>query len=280
MSTTTATTEEFPGTRFGELSDYASDMLQEMLSRERSMFNPPNQAYMTFRHRRTLVDWMSEMGTYFHFQPSCIHTSISYLDRILSSYSFKTNELQLVAMGCLMIAAKFEEKYTYVPTVQDLCDATRNLYSNQAILNMEIKLLEALNWQLSTSTPAHFLGMYLAASWGNGEVMQGNNVPWGTLKRYLYKHACFYADLCLQQIGFSFFLPSHIAASSMCCARKRLAITPLWPDALRIITGKTLEDIDECVNMIQDVYKATFPQDPVVIDPSPPNVLEESVVAD
>jgi hypothetical protein len=45
---------------------------------------------------------------------------VAYLDRILQCTQVSRSRLQLVAISCIFIAAKFEEAEEHVPTVNEL----------------------------------------------------------------------------------------------------------------------------------------------------------------
>jgi hypothetical protein len=72
-----------------------------------------------FSHLRYLVDWLAETSEELRFQTATVHVAASFLDRVL----IKANDVssggrcsipkhlwQLVAMVCLRIAGKFEER--------------------------------------------------------------------------------------------------------------------------------------------------------------------------
>lgn len=60
------------------------------------------------KHRRIIVDWMCEVGEEYKLSALCVHCAVRYLDRILSTLDVAKNQLQLVAMSAILIAAKYE----------------------------------------------------------------------------------------------------------------------------------------------------------------------------
>jgi hypothetical protein len=203
---------------------------------------------------------LSEIGDGFGLHNVCVQTAVSYLDRILSVYPFRNGNLQLVAIGCLLVAAKYEEREEFVPSLQDLSNASNNAYTLPMIAAMEATLLDKLEWRLRVATPAHFLGLYSHCSVAPTDCMQGKPVPVDRLRKYVAKYSGFYSDLCLQEGSFLPFLPSVIASASLLTSRRTLYITPVWPESLRLATGYTEEDLLACTELIASAYAANFSQ--------------------
>ena len=49
-----------------------------------------------------------------------MHMSVMFLDRVLHKVTVPRNKLQLVAIACILIAAKFEETEEKVPTLPEM----------------------------------------------------------------------------------------------------------------------------------------------------------------
>jgi len=73
------------------------------------------------------------------------------------------DRLRLVAVTCLLIAAKYEEKIYFTPEVDDLVFITNDTYTNLEIRQMEWRILKALDFKLGRPLPVHFLRRYVKA---------------------------------------------------------------------------------------------------------------------
>ena len=73
------------------------------------------------------------------------------------------DRLRLVAVTCLLIAAKYEEKIYSTPEVDDLVFITNDTYTNLEIRQMEWRILKALDFKLGRPLPVHFLRRYVKA---------------------------------------------------------------------------------------------------------------------
>jgi hypothetical protein len=70
--------------------------------------------------------------------------------------------MQLVAISCILIGAKYEEAEENVPSSAELNEFAQHEYSTEMIQQMELTVLNRLDWCLTAVTPLHFLGYYLA----------------------------------------------------------------------------------------------------------------------
>jgi hypothetical protein len=114
------------------------------------------------KHRRIIVDWMCEVGEEYHLTPLTIHCAVRHLDRILGSEDVQKNRLQLVAMVCVLVAAKYEEAEEMLPTLAALNECSNRAYSLDLIKEAEIGVLRKLGWNCSMTSTIHFLNYFQA----------------------------------------------------------------------------------------------------------------------
>ena len=133
------------------------------------------------KHRRTIVDWMCEVGEEYHLSALTIHCAVRYLDRLLGEADVPKNQLQLVAMACILVASKYEEAEDVIPTLIELNECSNNAYSLDSIKEMEVCVLRSLNWCLTIINPIHFLHYFLASG-----IVHENDVSFIHHTRTLY----------------------------------------------------------------------------------------------
>merc|ERR1719422_2254943 len=105
--------------------------------------------------RKIVTDWMLEVCEDQQCNPEVFFLSINYLDRFLSTVTIKKNQFQLFASVCILLASKFSQ---VVPITTDkLVIYTDSSVTVEELRQWEIKILEVLQWELSTSTPNSFL---------------------------------------------------------------------------------------------------------------------------
>jgi hypothetical protein len=155
--------------------------------------------------------------------------------------------LQLVGIGALLIASKWEE--IFPPEVKDCVCIADYAYEGPEVLDMENKILIALNYEVFVPTGYHFLQRYLDAL----------NCPART--RCL---ANFYAERNLQESDSLSFPPHVMAAASVFGAiiiealmvrpASEIVIQDIYPAALELESGVNFEAVQYCcMNVLKHV---------------------------
>lgn len=150
--------------------------------------------------------------------------STSRTDILLTLFSCPIQQSQL--------AAKYEE--IYPPELRDLVYITDRAYNKEDILEMESEIAVALNYNLTVPTIHSFLCRYLKAAHAD---------------RTMVQLACYLAERTLQEYGMIRFLPSVIAATAVCLARKTLK-RHSWSPTLVKYTNYDEADMADCANSI------------------------------
>ncbi|KAL8038391.1 hypothetical protein ABFX02_11G103400 [Erythranthe guttata] len=109
--------------------------------------------------RRDALDWMIKACAHHNFGDMCLYLAMNYLDRFISVYNLpagKSWAIQLVAVACLSLAAKFDE--VDVPSPVDLqAGEPRFLFEGKTIERMEVLVLNHLKWNMKAYTPFNFI---------------------------------------------------------------------------------------------------------------------------
>jgi len=226
------------------------------------------------RHRRVIVDWMCEVGEEYSLNPVTIHSSVRCLDRLLGVMDVQKNKLQLVAMACILIAAKYEEQEDAIPTLAELNECSNNAFTIECIKAMEVDVLRALHWTINAITPIHFITLFQ----GRGIVFQNDSFEGGPQSRsqvlkYIKKYVNFFAELSLQEYTFQQYLPSVMSAAIIAASRRAVKIDPMWNKELERLTTHSASTIFRPYHHLYVYYIESFPSAP---HPAtlPPAVIE------
>ena len=239
-----------------------------------------------------MVDWIAETSEDLRLDCATVHVAAFYLDRVLlkahdgaadegssgGRCSIPKHLWQLVAMVCLRIAGKFEEREEDVTGdasaslvladgrrvnaveafTRHLGDAAMSVTSAQ-IREWEIFVLEQLSWNLSTVTPVHCLTYFEGRgvvfgddSWNGRQLIE--KIP-----RYVKKYNDFFANLCLQDYFYAQYTPTHLAAAILYASRHALSLSPLWRPELEMLTGHGRDEVHAVFTHIWKFYADTFP---------------------
>jgi cyclin B len=105
--------------------------------------------------RASMVDWLVNVHMKYRLKTETLFLAVSILDRFLATKRIRHRDLQLAACTSAFIAAKFEEAHP--PEVRDFIHITDQSCRKDAILEMEVKMLTALEFCLCQPTAAHYL---------------------------------------------------------------------------------------------------------------------------
>lgn len=235
------------------VAEYAGDIYRHLRRKERryaldAQYMRRCQPDLNTGMRAILLDWLADVGLKFKLLNDTTHMTTMLVDRFLSvRHNVSRTQLQLVGVACMLIASKYEE--IYAPEVGDfeyICDGA---FTRQQILDMEVTVLQALQYEICHPTPIHFLRRFSKAARSDSECH--------TLAKYLTELAAIRSE-SLQ------FTPSMLAAASVFLSRQ-MHIQPdesfTWNATMVHYTGYTKQSIRQCVTTLaQWAREAQNPQ--------------------
>lgn len=108
--------------------------------------------------RAILIDWVVSVHAKFKLWSETLYLAVNLIDRYLSLFVVPKTQIQLVGASSLLIATKYEE--IYPPTVKDFLYVTDNAYTKKELLEMEYKIIFALQFQITETSSFRFLERY------------------------------------------------------------------------------------------------------------------------
>jgi len=194
------------------------------------------------RMRNFLVDWLIEVHQQFSLIQETLYLTVAVLDRFLQEEgaTISTKQLQLVGVTSMLIAAKYEEMYP--PEVDDFVYITDKAYKQSEILQMEMRILKTLDFDLGRPLPINFLRRCSKAGLVDGDIHG--------LAKYVM-------ELTLVDYKFAHVEPSRVSAASLALSMHLLdpAHPPLrqvWTSTLAHYTAYGLTDIEETVRSLAE----------------------------
>lgn len=108
------------------------------------------------RHRKRLVEWLSEVHNKFRLLPETFFITCKLVDLSIQKLGVKKSNLQLLSLGALLISTKYEE--IYPPSVRQMLKVAANeTIKKEDVLEMEYKILRTLDFGVTFPTPLKFL---------------------------------------------------------------------------------------------------------------------------
>ena len=165
--------------------------------------------------------------------------SFNQQDRVLSTVMVPKSSLQLVALCCIQVAAKYEETEELVPSLSKLRYFGSNIYSVDIIRKMELAVCVELKWSMGVVRPSHFIEAILALT----RMPDGGNVEWAQISDKIedVSYAMYHAIVSDAEV--SSVKPSRLALACICAARLQLESEgflynePMLTDDLKLAVG-------------------------------------------
>ncbi|XP_067103970.1 cyclin-J-like protein [Osmerus mordax] len=206
--------------------------------------------------RRYFADLLAILSNRYQLCPTARHLAVYLLDLFMDHYDVAVKQLYVIALSCLLLASKFEEKEDRVPKLEQLnslgfmCSLSLVL-NKKDLIKMELLLLETFGWNLCMPTPAHFIDYYLQASVQEGDLYNG--WPLSSLSKtraFMDKYTHYFLEVSLQDHAFLSFRPSQVAASCVASSRICLQVSPSWTSALHLLTGYSWDHLSQCIELM------------------------------
>ncbi|KAL1462795.1 hypothetical protein WDU94_014602 [Cyamophila willieti] len=191
------------------------------------------------RMRTVLLDWLSEVCEVYTLHRETFYLTIDYIDRYLSTNVniVPKQQLQLIGVAALMIAAKVEE--IYPPKVSDYAYVTDGACSSQDILSTEMNILAVLEWNITPVTAHYWLNVFLQVMYHRSSRCHSLGFIYPAFSRTLYAQCIRLLDLChldIRCLNYSYSVLATTAIYLVCS--KELAC---------MISGLRLESLEDCI---------------------------------
>jgi len=196
--------------------------------------------------RAVLVDWLVEVQVQFKLLQETLFSTIDIIDRFMAVEGGSVNrgKLQLVGVAAMFLASKIEE--VYAPACSDFVYITDNAYTEDEIKATELRIVKALEFNLSQPVAINFLRRYSKA--GDVDVLQHS------LAKYCLELSL--ADYSLASVG-----GSELAAASLCLSllvlEEGATLQNVWSPTLAYYSGYDLERILPLVRKLAAIIVKT-----------------------
>lgn len=150
--------------------------------------------------------------------------------------------MQLVGLTALFIASKFEE--VAPPEVTDFVYIAADAYTKEDLIEMEIRILSALEFRVAIPTAAHFLERVMRVSRAS------------ELQQHFSK---FLLELSLTEYSMVKYLPSHLASAALLLANRLLQLSTAWPAVVEQDMELSEDALEACVEELRELWVAKEP---------------------
>uniref|UniRef100_A0A7S4RBU3 Cyclin-like domain-containing protein n=1 Tax=Ditylum brightwellii TaxID=49249 RepID=A0A7S4RBU3_9STRA len=169
--------------------------------------------------RQKMCEWSYRIVDYYSASREIVAIAFSFLDRFLDKCHCDRTAFKLAAMTCLHLASKITSSKQF--SVSTLAKLSRGEFDEKHIADMENIILNTLGWHLHPPSVLSFLHHLCAAIPTTDE----------RLRRRIFHHAVFFAELSVLDYFFVPHKPSAIAIAAVLNAMEGIDQSYLPQDA-------------------------------------------------
>ncbi|KAF6251168.1 cyclin-like protein [Scenedesmus sp. NREL 46B-D3] len=218
--------------------------------------------------RMIVCSWLSEVACEFNMQQETLFLSVALMDRFMGgTKGIPRTVLQLVAVGCMLLASKQDE--VVHPSVEELTDIAANCFQVHDLLRMERVLLDGLSWRIKTPTTYTFLHLFTqttavlraaaaqAAAPPACSLQQQQSSPAASsepMQGSVVAQAAYLTELALLDYSCALFKPSQLAASALLLAQS-WSQQGAAAQEMQHVSGYCLGDLQECMTRLLHLHQ-------------------------
>lgn len=188
--------------------EYLEDIMQHVRHMEDETLPDANlidmQREIQWFMRPYLIDFIIEAHAAFSLLPETLFLTVNLLDRYCSKRVVYKQHYQLVGCAALLIAAKYGDKKDRVPQINELNNMCCGLYDAGMFTQMEMHVLNTLDWNIGHPTVDFFAQLIVAEERDSIEVEH--------MAAYICEIALYHRDFVSAK-------PSIMARASLALAR-------------------------------------------------------------
>ncbi|ANB14638.1 B-type cyclin CLB3 [Sugiyamaella lignohabitans] len=192
-------------------SEYGQDIIAHMDKMQRLTAADAGlmdlQPEIEWHMRPFLLDFLIDTHVALRLQPQTLFLAINLIDRYCSMRVVYRKHYQLVGCTALWIAAKYEDKKSRIPTINDLTNMCCKAYEGDMFVQMEGHVLNTLNWTIGHPTVQSYLDVLVASESTSPTV------------RHVAQYLC---EISLYHRAFISLTPSAIASAAFNLAKHLL----------------------------------------------------------
>ncbi|KAI2638538.1 cyclin [Xylaria nigripes] len=209
--------------------EYLEDIMQHTRQMEDETLPDANlidmQREIQWFMRPYLIDFLIEAHAAFALLPETLFLTVNLLDRYCSKRVVYKQHYQLVGCAALLIAAKYGDKKDRVPQINELNNMCCGLYDSGMFTQMEMHVLNTLDWTIGHPTVDFFTQLIVAEEADSREVEH--------MAAYLCEIALYHRDFVSTK-------PSVMARASLVLARAIIGRTEVNDEAWDTVEHRTV----------------------------------------
>lgn len=161
--------------------------------------------------REMVIQFMNELGEDFDLRNDTVGQAMGFFDRVLSRKPVDKSHVQLLAVACVLVAAKFGERR--MPALADLEYVCQGKYSAADVKAAETDVVSTLSWQLHAITPHMFCTHLLLSA-----------VKCPARASCVFRHVEFFVDLSFYVYEALDYTSCLVGAAALLCSQEQIRL--------------------------------------------------------
>jgi hypothetical protein len=214
---------------------------------ESSLLDPH---YIAFRER--IISVIKEFADLKDMKKPTIVLAVRLVDEICNKTDFVIEELPLIAVICLSLAAKLNECFVNVPNLTEIWEFLGGRFSYNKIITAQTIVFSILGFTVIRDTPLTVVSEYLSTGIiALKELDQIRPALMATFIRLLEDYCQHLAFMLIHNPRFNAF-SLRIVTSTVLLMGRRHCLLSNWVPELSELTGVIEADLSECVALFSE----------------------------
>ncbi|XP_063541925.1 cyclin-J-like [Cydia strobilella] len=189
------------------------------------------------KFRGALIQQLRDISKKLGLSIATLHSAAALLDLFMDAHRLRADRLTHVALVCLSLAAKSEEKFSRAPTLKTLSKISNVHLCGKTFRQLEWMVGQHARWRLLAPTPVTFAALLAQYVVTDGDLTTRHPKFVRRFKRDGAKQLEAYLDLTLSDVRLKVVEGVEVGCACVACARAELGL-PAWPAWLATATAR------------------------------------------
>ncbi|CAH0402541.1 unnamed protein product [Chilo suppressalis] len=200
--------------------------------------------------RGTLVQQLRDVTKKLGLSIATLHSAVAQLDLFMDAHRLRADRLTHVALACLSLAAKSEEKSSRAPTLKTLAKISGVQLCGKTFRQLEWMVGQHARWRLLAPTPVSFAALLAQYVVTDADLTTRHPKFVRRFKRDGAKLLESYLDLTLSDVRLKVVEAVDVGCACVACARADLGLCA-WPVWLATTAGRKPASVAPLARLLQ-----------------------------
>ncbi|CAG5024815.1 unnamed protein product [Parnassius apollo] len=205
---------------------------------------------MPLEFRGALVQQLRDVTKKLGLTLATLHSAVAQLDLFMDAHRLRADRLTHVALACLSLAAKSEEKFSRAPTLKTLSKISGVQLCGKTFRQLEWMVGQHVRWRLLAPTPVTFAALLAQYVVTDGDLTTRHPKFVRRFKRDGAKLLEAYLDLTLSDVRLKVVESVDVGCACVACARADLGLCA-WPGWLATVSGRKATSVAPIARLLQ-----------------------------